>query len=72
MFILVHSKRSLNALVDIAARLLDGVAFILSCVFNFGDELAMRAWRWWLGRLYALQRLMDEFQHEFNPKVTIT
>jgi hypothetical protein len=62
-------KRSLNAIVDIAARLADGVAFVLSCIFSYADDLAMRAWRWWLGRLYALQRLMDEFQHEFNPKV---
>lgn len=63
-------KRSLNAIVDVAARLLQGVAFVMACIYNYSDESAMKSsWRWWLGRLCTIQRLLEEFHHEFSPKV---
>ena len=55
--------------MDIAARLIEGIAFVLSCIFVAGDEDGKRNWKWWLGRLCTLDRLMDEFRHEFAPKV---
>ena len=56
--------------MDVAARLVEGVAFMLACILAPHDEEVRRNWKWWLGRLCALERLLDEFKHEFSPKAS--
>ena len=62
----------MKALIELAVRLGEGVPYVLKCVTHEMKSGAAKAqeWRWWLGRLNILSRLLSEFKHEFTPKAT--
>lgn len=46
---------------------LDGLNYVLKCVTEDYDKDSV-TWQWLLGRLYVLDRLLEEFPTEFVPR----